>query len=139
MPEITDAELEQFNKYKELGEVDTVATSLTDYNTVVRDSVINEAAAIAGFKPAVLSKLSSDIVIEIKEGKAMVGEQELNTYAEENWEDFIPSLKSSTDTNKTSVPFVRQPAKPAREIDQTKQVVNSFLTRTYTATKAETN
>lgn len=135
MPEITDAELEEFNKYKQLGTVDDVTTNIGRLSTLERESVINEAAQIAGFKPSVLSRIAADVTIEVKDGKAVVGDTDLGDYAQEHWEDFLPSLKATESQTKQAVPFVRQPSKTANEVNQSKAVVTNFLKQTYAAPK----
>jgi len=138
MPEITEEELQSFNRYKELGEVDSISASLASLTTLERDASIQQAAELVGYKPSALSRLATDVTIEIKDGKAMVGDVELEQYAQENWEDFLPALKATSETVKQTVPFVRQPTKPVKEVDNTQQLVSSFLKRTYSAPKAET-
>lgn len=135
MPEITQEELEQFNRYKELGAVDEVSNGLNERQTMARERVVNEAAGIVGFKTSVLTKLSDGVDLQIKEGVPMIGDVKLEDYAKENWADFLPSLKAE---GGSAVPFVRQPSKATQPTNNSNQVVSSFLKRTYGASKTAT-
>jgi hypothetical protein len=139
MPEISQEELDKLNKYKELGEPEEISSSLSELQQASRQNVINEAASLSGFKPTVLSRLASDVEITVADGKAMVGDKDLETYAEENWEDFLPSLKAEQAQPKIGMPFVKQPTKQVREVNNTKAVVSNVLKRTYSSVKAETH
>lgn len=109
MPEITEEELEKFNKYKELGEVDTISQELQAKQQLEYESVLSEVADLSGFKPSVLSKLGEGLTFEVREGKAYVGDKTVEEYAQENWADFLPSLKA--EEQKNGVNFVKQPSK----------------------------
>lgn len=110
MPEITEEELETFNKYKELGDVDAISNELSAKQTLERENIVSKVAELTGFKPSVLSKLASDVEFEVREGKAYVGDKTVEEYADENWGDFLPSLKEEVKNN--GVNFVRQATRP---------------------------
>lgn len=122
MPEITQEELDLFNKYKELGDVEAVSAELSAKQTLERENTVNEVAKLTGYKSSVLSKLASDIEFEVKEGKAYVGDKTVEEYAEENWADFIPALKEEEKSN--GINFVRQATKPT----ETKKTVSVNVT-----------
>lgn len=140
MPEISQEDLELFNKFKELGDPDAVAAALAERQTMARSQVISEAAGLVGFKPSVLAKVSEGVEIEVKDGVAMVGEKTLEDYANENWTDFLPALKSEGQQQQNGVPFVRQPVKPVtKPANSTQAETRAYLKRTYARTAAASN
>lgn len=129
MPEITQEELDSFNKYKELGEVDAIASELSEKQTLERSNVVSQVAELTGFKTSVLSKLASDIEFEVKDGKAYVGDKTVEEYADENWADFLPSLKEEVKSN--GVNFVRQASKPSENRQKISANVTNMLKSIY--------
>lgn len=129
MPEITQEELDNFNKYKELGEVDTIASELSAKQTLERQNLVSQVAELTGFKTSVLSKLATDVEFEVREGKAYVGDKTVEEYAEETWADFLPSLKEEVKSN--GVNFVRQATKPSENKQKISANVTSYLKSIY--------
>ena len=130
MPEITQEELDNFNKYKELGDVDAISQELGEKQQLERTNVINEVAQLAGYKPSVLSKLGHDVAFEIREDKAYVGDKTVEEYAQENWADFLPSLKVEEEKS-NGISFVRQPTKPIDNRNKINSTVTSYLKSIY--------
>lgn len=129
MPEITEEELKEFNKYKELGDVEAVSAELSAKQTLERENTVSKVAELTGYKASVLSKLASDVEFEVKEGKAYVGDVTVEEYAEENWADFIPALKEESKSN--GVNFVRQATKPTETKKMISGNVTSYLKSIY--------
>lgn len=129
MPEITQEELDLFNKYKELGDVDAVTSELSAKQQMERTNVINEVAQLSGYKPNVLAQLGQELTFEVKEGKAYVGDKTVEEYAQENWADFLPSLKA--EEQKNGVSFVKQPTKPLENKSNISTPVISYLKNIY--------
>lgn len=136
MPEITDDEMALFESYKELGKIEDITSALEEGETNRRSQIEAEVASTMGWKPSVLKKLASGIELFMKKDKPFVkdGDKEtpLEEYADENWEDFLPSLKAAGE--KQTVPFVRQPTKEKEaEKNQGAKLVNAHIQRTYGA------
>lgn len=128
MPEITDAELELFNKYKEIGEPEDITNELNAKVSLERDNTLQEAAQVTGYKPNVLAKLSEGLDLKVDDGRAFIGDVPIEDYANEQWEEFLPSLKD--DSKPSGVNFVRQ---ATRSNDRKKPLANasSFLKSIY--------
>lgn len=109
MPEISQEELDLFNKYKELGEPDTISNELNAKASLERENVLQEVAAVSGFKSSVLAKLSEGLDLKVEDGVAYVGDVPIADYANEQWEEFLPSLKE--EKKPTGISFVRQATK----------------------------
>lgn len=89
-----------------LAQTDTLAAEL---GTLKRDATLRQVAEVAGYKPAVLTRLGGDREYAIKDetvdGKAVKrayikteqGEQPLTEYAASEWADFLPALSAGTD------------------------------------------
>lgn len=134
MPDITDKDLELFNKYKELGSPEDISTSLGEHQTMVRNKAIAEVSEIAGFKPSVLEKLGKDVEFFVKDKEAFVKHEgkdvKLVDYANDNWKEFLPSLKAESETRTTGIvrPFVKQ---SAEQRETTSKSVGSKLANSY--------
>lgn len=134
MPEITDEDLELFEQYKQIGSIDEISTTLNERAEMVRNNAITFAADNLGYKPNVLAKLAKGLDIKVVENKAYIvdGEEEfeLGKYAEENWEDFLPSLTATEGDKPKGVSYVSQSAvnREAKKSGK-KQAVNYVLQR----------
>ena len=133
MPEITQEELELLNKYKELGEPEAITTALSERDNLFRQATVGEASIASGYKLSVLEKLTNGLELTMKDGQAFVGEQPIEEYANENWQDFLPALKSEED--KKTVKFVSQNKSAVKPTNQFKGVASRYIKNTY-ATKA---
>lgn len=127
MPEISETDLELFNKYKEIGEPDAIATELNAKADLERSNTLKEVASLSGYKESVLSKLADGLELKVEDGKAFVGDKPIEEYANENWEDFIPSLKEE---KVNGVNFVRQASKSSA-VNKLDSNVNSYLLSIY--------
>jgi hypothetical protein len=110
-----DAKL--FARYKALGEPKAVETALAERDTFRaeaegfrREKVHGEIASLAGFKPAVLTKLATTDKLElvVVDGKDKLGKPvkvphvkgdgdettPLAEYAEKHWSEFLPALRA---------------------------------------------
>lgn len=109
----TDAE--RWQAYQALGKPDEIKTRLDDGAAAVterdglkRKETLRQVAEAAGYKPAVLERLGSDLTYEIKDVTEMVNGRQvqarqvlvqdgdkqtpLKDYAAREWEDFLPAL-----------------------------------------------
>ncbi len=109
MPEITEEELKQFNDYKELGSLEAINAELSAKANLERENTLNEVAQVTGYKPNVLAKLSEGLELRVEEGQAYVGDVPIQDYANEQWEEFLPSLKE--EAKPMGVNYVRQATK----------------------------
>ena len=112
MPEITEQELEMLKEYQKMGTPQDIDKALGEGDQIKRTHAISEASNLHGFKPNVLSKLAKDVEIFIDGDKAYVKhdgqETLLQDYAEQEWADFLPSLKANEEEKRPGVPvFVR--------------------------------
>lgn len=90
--------------YQQLGAPDALKQQVEQGRVAARQQQINEVAAVAGFKPSVLTQLAGDLAVEVREVEAngqkskqavvKVGDvvTPLADYATANWGDFLPSL-----------------------------------------------
>lgn len=93
------------------------AEAVAEVETLKRDSVLREAAALVGYRFPVLRDRSQGLTVELdKEGeaeRALVvteeGKMELSEYAEKHWADYLPALVSEERPAVTRT-FPRQPA-----------------------------
>lgn len=120
MPEITQEELELFNKYRALGTLESVTSSLV----AAQEAELEAVATRAGFKPKTFRKLFQSLpegysIVRDDLGNESVktpkGEMSLQKFAESEWEEFLPSLKvEETEDKSAAAPkvtqFVRQPS-----------------------------
>lgn len=132
MPEITQEEFELFEQYKQLGSIqDLVAKQV--------DTTVTFAAEKTGFKKSVLQRLlrtlPDDYNLVTSEDGVFVntpeGEVELSEFANQEWAEFMPSLKAQEE--RKPVPHVRQTAE-ARETTQKnvgKKIADNFIKQTY--------
>lgn len=136
MPEITQEEFELFQNYKKIGTLEEIGGTLAGFQQIARSHTINEAARISGFKPQVLERLSHGLDISVKNDKAFVKakdgtETSLSEFADNEWKDFIPSLKAETQQQHQTVAFVPQPAKGIESKPTSLKLARSYITRTY--------
>lgn len=134
MPEISEQDLELFEQYKQIGSIEDISSTLNERAEMVRNNAITFAAENLGYKPNVLAKLAKGLEIKVNGDKAYIvegdQEHELGKYAEENWEDFIPSLTATAESKPNGVSYVSQSA-VNREAKRSgkKQAVNYVLQR----------
>ncbi len=134
MPEITQEELDLLNKYKELGEPDAIVEAMSERDNLFRQATVGEAAFASGYKLSVLEKLTNGLELTMKDGQAFVGEQPIEEYANENWQDFLPALKSEDD--KKTVKFVTQSKAVVKPTNQYKNMASRYIKNTYAAKSA---
>lgn len=128
MPEITQEELEQFNRYKELGEPDAIAQGFREREELARTATVNRVSEITGYKPSVLTTLTKDLQLKVEGDKAFVGDKPIDEYAKEHWADFMDSLKPSS----TTVPFVKQPSRSSAQTSSgLSQSTRDYIRNTY--------
>lgn len=149
MPEITDQDLELFEKYKQLGSPDELGEVKQERDRVVRQFLINEAAERNGYDARVLEKLTNDLDLEVIDNEIHVVREgspvKVTEFAEANWDTFMPVLKPENGEARKSikVPYVAQaPAtlgpsssikKPAADVQT---VVHDVLSRRYAQRKS---
>lgn len=114
---LSDEEYEQFKAYQELGEdpeklkerLENAEESQQELSKLKREKSNRDVAEVQGWNPKVLDRLADeDAEFEIKTRKndddedekyAVIktedGEKDLSEYAKENWEDVLPALKAS--------------------------------------------
>lgn len=138
MPEITQEDLDLFEKYKQLGSIDELGGD--------KEDVIFTATANAmGYKKTVFARLFKTLPAEYSlsvpkeesgeyKMKTPEGEIELGKFVDEEWAEFLPSLKTeAVNTGVKSVTHVRQTAQ-ARDTgkrDVGKRVANKYIDTTY--------
>jgi hypothetical protein len=109
MPEITDEQFELLKKYEEIGKPEDISNELNAKAILERENTLQEVSQVTGYKPNVLAKLSEGLDLKVEEGQAYVGEVPIQDYANEQWAEFLPSLKE--DSKPVGVNYVRQAAK----------------------------
>lgn len=122
------AEAQRWQAYQALGAPDEVQTSLTELQTLRRNTELTQVADVARFKPTVLQQLdrvAGGLKYEVREvdenGKkerrpfVMVKDQAgveqsipLQQYAEQHWADFLPSLRTEQQAPPSGTGFVKQ-------------------------------
>lgn len=137
MPEITDEEMQEFQQYRRIGTVQDL-----------QKGVFERAAHAAGFNSGPLERLFSTLpqdqftLVMGEDGKPMVKEGELDPvplkqFAEEEWSDFLPSLKADRKDRQSTqtVQYVRQ-AGEQREVTAKsvgKKLADSYIMQKYGA------
>lgn len=134
MPEITQEELDLFNQYKGLGTPDEITGEMEEKKQLAHTSMVVEAAAASGFKFSVLERLTNGLDLKMQDGKAFIGDKPIEDYANENWQDFLPSLKREEDNKR--IKFVTQSRAVDTPKPQFKSVVSNYIKSTYAAAKA---
>jgi len=105
---LTADEATAWQAYKALGAPDALKTALEQAQTATQESatlrrnaIVRAAAEAHGYKSSVLSRLVGDLDLTIKPDKDKKAvayvvkdgkETKLDTYAEQEWADFLPSL-----------------------------------------------
>lgn len=118
---LTEEEAEKWDKYQELGEdpekleekIENAESAQQELSKLKREKQHSEVADVYEWNPKVLNRLSDeDAEYEIKtrkndEGedeqyaviKTEDGEKDLQEYAQENWDDMMPALKTNGQSN----------------------------------------
>jgi len=131
MPEITQEELDLLTRYKELGTVEELNGELEEKQQMARTTLLVDAAQASGYKYSVLERLTNGLELSMNEGKAFIGDKPIEEYANENWQDFLPSL-TREETDK-KVKFVSQSKAATKPVNQSKNVVSRYIKNTYAA------
>lgn len=137
MPEITEQELEIFNEYQKLGTPQEVFAALGERETMKRSNSISEAARLLGYKAKVLDKLAKDVEVYVEGDKAYVKvdgvETPLQEFAEQEWGDFLPSLKEEANSNRPQVPYIAQSAQERESGTKNagKKFASNYITQRY--------
>jgi hypothetical protein len=123
---LTGDDVARWQAYTQLGQpqelqqrIEAGATAIQERDSLRRDTVIRQAADVAGYKPSVLQRLAADVQLSVREAdgkqEAVVtveGQQPipLTQYAEQHWADFLPALtaQSQGTQQRAGVPFVPQ-------------------------------
>lgn len=123
---LTPEQATTWTAYQQLGTPEQLTAGRNELQGLQRQAVVTEAAAAHGYRPAVLGRLAGDLPLVVREveengqkqRRAFVtpeGGQEtrLDSYAAEQWADFIPSLQQGQQASQQT-PYVRQaPGGPA--------------------------
>jgi hypothetical protein len=131
MPEITQEELDLLTRYKELGTPDEITGEIEEKQQMAHTTMVVEAAAASGFKFSVLDRLTQGLDLKMQDGKAFIGDKPIEDYANENWQDFLPSLKQEEGDKK--VKFVSQSRAATKPANQFKNVAVNYIKNTYAA------
>jgi hypothetical protein len=137
MPEITQEEFDLLESYKKLGEPEHIVDAISERNTIKRQGAIAIAAQLYSYKPTVLDKLAKDLEISVKEDAAYVvidgAETKLDDYANENWSDFIPSLKAEEGDkgNKGATYIVQAAGNRGGSVKKNKKSATDFIMQKY--------
>ncbi len=135
MPEITQEDLELLENYKKLG-------SLSELSERELDGQLSFASEKSGFKKNVLKRLLATLpdgynLVASNEGAVIAtpeGDVELTKYAEEEWSDFLPSLKADpvSSTDHKRVPFVPTTASQREVVkNSSKKQIDSYINAQY--------
>jgi hypothetical protein len=134
MPEITQEELDLLNKYKGLGEPEAIESQLAEGQTLARKVSATEASFACGYKLSVLEKLTEGLDLQIKDDHAFIGDVPIEDYANENWQDFLPALRSEDGKKKVAfIPQNRATEKAASPFG--KSFASDYIKRTYVTAK----
>ncbi len=137
MPEITQEELDLFNKYKELGDIAEVETNLSEVPKMRFDSVITKASELTGFNKKVLSKISQGLDLRVEDENVFVGDKPIEDYADEEWGDFLPALKGTN--TKQTVNFVEQSNTGKKKVTTTRHIGVNLVKNLYGTKKDSVN
>ena len=135
MPEISQQDLDLFERYKQLGEPDTLETSLAEKNQLERSTTLSAVANNKGYKVSVLEKLTEGLELTVDGENVMISGTPIEDYAQQNWGDFMPALQGAEVGDKKKIGFVAQPTKPAPQ-NPIKNVAKDYIKRTYAQPKA---
>lgn len=143
MAEITDDEYREFLQYKRIGTVEDL-----------QKGMFERAAQAAGFNSAPLQRLFSTLpqdqftLVIGQDGKPLVKEGDLEAvsltqFAEEEWADFLPSLKADRSEKQSTrtVEYVRQAGEQRETTAKSvgKKVADSYIMSKYgSVLKSET-
>ncbi len=131
MPEITQEELDLLTRYKTLGTPEEITGEIEEKQQMARTSLLVEAASASGYKFSVLERLTDGLDLKMQDGKAFVGDKPIEDYANENWQDFLPSLKQEEGDKK--VKFVQQSRAVTKPANQFKNIASDYIKSTYAA------
>jgi len=134
MPEITQEELDLLNQYKGLGTPEEITGEMEEKQQLAHTSLVVDAASAYGFKFSVLERLVNGLDLKMVDGKAFIGDKPIEDYANENWQDFLPSLKREEDNKR--IKFVQQSRAVDQPKPQFKDVASRYIKSTYAAAKA---
>ncbi len=137
MPEITQEEFDLFEKYKGLGEVDDIESNLSEVPKMKFDSIIAKASELTGFNKRVLSKISQGLDLRVEDENVFVGDKPIEDYADEEWSDFLPSLKGVN--TKQSVNFVEQSNTGKKKVTTTRHIGVGLIKNLYGTKKDSVN
>ncbi len=132
MPEITQEELDLLNKYKEIGEPETITDMLANGQSLARAATVGEVAIATGYKWSVLETLTNGLDLKMKDGQGFVGDVPIEDYANEHWQDFLPALKSE---DKKKVAFISQHKSVTKPASQFGNFAADYIKRTYVTAK----
>ncbi len=107
---------------------------LEEKQQLAHTTMVVDASSASGYKFSVLERLTNGLELNMKDGKAFIGDKPIEEYANENWQDFLPSLKREETDNK--VKFVSQSKAVKRPTNQFKSGVSRYIKNTYAAAKA---
>lgn len=138
MPEITEQEFEIFKEYQDLGTPTEISDAIGELSSVKRTNAINDAARLNGYKTKVLDKLAKDVEIYVDGEKAYAKkdgeEMPLADFAEQEWGDFLSSLKEDQQ-DKSQVAYIPQSARERESGTKNvgKKMANNYITQKYGA------
>jgi hypothetical protein len=136
MPEITQEDFELLEAYKKLGDPEDLAEAVGERDSIKRTGAVQMAAQLLGYKPSVLDRLAAGMEISVRDEKAFIKdgdtEKELSDYADENWKEFLPSLKAEESSSKPKgVSYVPQSATGRSASKNTKKGTTDFIKQKY--------
>lgn len=137
MPEITQEELDLFERYKGLGDVEEVESNLSEVPKMKFESVITKASELTGFNKKVLSKISQGLDLKVEDGNVFVGDKPIEDYADEEWADFLPALKGIN--QKQTVNFVEQSNTGKKKVTATRHIGVDLVKSLYGTEKDSVN